>query len=227
CYFEQIVDVGRDQAATEQALVALRDVQLRFPKSEYAVDAQYKLDMVYDQLAGKEMEVGRWYLREGQTIAAIGRFRTVIDKYQTTSHAPEALYRLVEAYLTVGLVGEAERTGGMLGYNFRDDVWYGEAYKLLTDKGLQPAVAPLTPGSKRSLLQRLTGTGKRKAIPPPAETNAPASAPVEANAPAPSPAAPGAPLETPEPQPPVTPPGTEPPPPTADPSAETPTPPTR
>jgi outer membrane protein assembly factor BamD len=227
CYFEQIVDVGRDQAATEQALVALRDVQLRFPKSEYAIDAQYKLDMVYDQLAGKEMEVGRWYLREGQTIAAIGRFRTVIDKYQTTSHAPEALYRLVEAYLTVGLVGEAERTGGMLGYNFRDDVWYGEAYKLLTDKGLQPAVAPLTPGSKRSLLQRLTGTGKRKAIPPPAETNAPAGAPVEANAPAPSPAAPGAPLETPEPQPPVTPPGTEPPPPTADPSAETPTPPTR
>lgn len=189
CYFEQIVDVGRDQAATEQALVALRDVQLRFPKSEYAIDAQYKLDMVYDQLAGKEMEVGRWYLREGQTIAAIGRFRTVIDKYQTTSHAPEALYRLIEAYLTVGLVGEAQRTGGMLGYNFRDDPWYGEGYRLLTDKGLQPAVAPLTPGAKRSILQRMTGTGKNKAIAPPVETNAPA----------------GAPIETPEPQPPTPP----------------------
>ncbi|WGM39961.1 Outer membrane protein assembly factor BamD [Caulobacter sp. NIBR1757] len=219
CYFEQIVDVGRDQAATEQALVALRDVQLRFPKSEYAVDATYKLDMVYDQLAGKEMEVGRWYLREGQTIAAIGRFRTVIDKYQTTSHAPEALYRLIEAYLTVGLVGEAQRTGAMLGYNFRDDPWYGEGYRLLTDKGLQPAVAPLTPGAKRSILQRVTGLGKNKGqtIAPPAETNAPA----------PSASAPGAPVQTPEPQPPVTPPGTEPPPPTSDPIAETPTPPTR
>ena len=217
CYFEQIVDVGRDQAATEQALIALRDVQLRFPKSEYAIDATYKLDMVYDQLAGKEMEVGRWYLREGQTIAAIGRFRTVIDKYQTTSHAPEALYRLIEGYLTVGLVGEAQRTGAMLGYNFRDDPWYGTAYRLLTDKGLQPAVAPLTPGSKRSMLQKLTGTGKGQALKPPADTNAPA----------PSPAAPGAPMTTPEPQRPVTPPGTEAPPPTADPIAETVTPPTR
>jgi outer membrane protein assembly factor BamD len=218
CYFEQIVDVGRDQAATEQALIALRDVQGRYPESEYAIDAQYKIDMVLDQLAGKEMAVGRYYLREGQTISAIGRFRTVVDKYQTTSHAPEALYRLVEAYLTVGLMGEAERTGAMLGYNFPDDPWYRDAYRLLNDKGLQPAVAPLTPGAKRSFLQRVTGTGKKgTALPPPSETNAPA----------PSPSAPGAPVQTPEPQPPVTPPGTEPPPPTADPIAETVTPPTR
>ncbi len=205
CYFEQIVDVGRDQAATEQALAALRDVQQRFPNSEYAVDARVKLDMVYDQLAGKEMAVGRWYLREGQTISAVGRFRTVVDKYQTTSHAPEALYRLVEADLTLGLMGEAQRTGAILGYNYPDDVWYRDAYRLLSDKGLQPAVAPLTPGAKRSFLQRMMGQ-KGTALPPPAETKAP-----------PAPA--GAPLSTPEPQPPVTPPGTEAAPPAVDPNA--------
>ena len=96
CYFEQIIDVGRDQAATEQALAALREVVRRYPSTEYATDAKLKIDMVNDQLAGKEMAVGRYYLREGQPLAAIGRFRTVIDKYQTTSDTPEALYRLVE-----------------------------------------------------------------------------------------------------------------------------------
>ena len=99
CYFEQIVDVGRDQASTEQALAALSDVIARYPRSEYAADARLKIDMVRDQLAGKEMTIGRYYLRQGQTLAAIGRFRTVVDKYQTTSHTPEALYRLVEAYM--------------------------------------------------------------------------------------------------------------------------------
>lgn len=176
CYFEQIVDVGRDQAATEQALAALREVQLRYPDSEYAKDAAYKIDMVQDQLAGKEMAVGRWYLREGQTIAAIGRFRTVVDKYQTTSHAPEALYRLIEAYLTMGLTGEAQRTGAILGYNYPGDIWYRDAYKLLNDKGLQPAVAPLTPGAKRSMLQKLFGQ-KGTALPPPKDDDAPAPPP--------------------------------------------------
>lgn len=142
CYFEQIVDVGRDQAATGQALDNLRDVVLRYPNTEYAQDARLKIDMVNDQLAGKEMTIGRYYLRAGDTLAAVGRFRTVIDRYQTTSHTPEALYRLVEAYLTLGLMDEAKKNGAVLGYNYPGDPWYSEAYKLLTDRGLQPANAP-------------------------------------------------------------------------------------
>ncbi|MDR3513833.1 MAG: outer membrane protein assembly factor BamD [Caulobacteraceae bacterium] len=142
CYFEQILDVGRDQAATEQALAAMREVERRYPKSEYATDARLKIDMINDQLAGKEMTVGRWYLREGDTLAAIGRFKVVVERYQTTSDAPEALYRLVEAYLTLGLVEEAKRDAAVLGYNFPGDVWYADAYKLMTAKGLRPAVEP-------------------------------------------------------------------------------------
>ncbi len=145
CYFEQIVDVGRDQGATVSALTALRDVVQRYPNTEYAQDARLKIDMVNDQLAGKEMNVGRWYLRENQPLAAIGRFKTVVDRYQTTSHTPEALYRLVEGYLTLGLEEEAKRNGAVLGFNFPGDRWYQDAYKLLSDRGLKPAVAP---GSK-------------------------------------------------------------------------------
>src|SRR5262245_43631428 len=95
-----------------------------------------------DQLAGKEMTIGRWYLRQGDTLAATNRFKTVVDRYQTTSHAPEALYRLVEAYLTIGLLDEAKRNGAVLGYNYPGDPWYGSAYKLLTSKGLRPAIEP-------------------------------------------------------------------------------------
>jgi len=142
CYFEQIVDVGRDQASTEQALSALREVVQRYPRSEYASDARLKIDMVNDQLAGKEMSVGRWYLRNGETLASIGRFRMVIDRYQTTSHTPEALYRLVEAYLTVGLIDEAKRNAAVLGHNFPGDVWYSDAYKLMEGKGVRPALTP-------------------------------------------------------------------------------------
>lgn len=137
CYFEQIVDVGRDQAATQNALVALREVARRYPTSDYARDARVKIDMVNDQLAGKEMAVGRWYLRQNQPLAAIGRFKTVVDRYQTTSHAPEALYRLVEAYLTLGLNDEAVRNGAVLGYNFPGDRWYLDAYRLLDSRGLE------------------------------------------------------------------------------------------
>jgi outer membrane protein assembly factor BamD len=142
CYFDQIVDVGRDQASTGQALAALRDVVQRFPKTEYAADARLKIDMVNDQLAGKEMSVGRYYLRQGDTLAAIGRFQTVIQRYQTTTHTPEALYRLVEANLTLGLAEEARRNGAVLGFNYPGDYWYREAYALLTSKNLQPAVTP-------------------------------------------------------------------------------------
>ena len=142
CYFEQIVDVGRDQAATDQARNALAEVLKRYPTTEYARDAKFKLDMTYDQLAGKEMTVGRYYEHQGDPIAAIGRFRRVVDTYQTTSHTPEALYRLVECYLTIGLAGEAVKDGAVLGYNYPGDVWYGDAYKLLTSRGLRPAIPP-------------------------------------------------------------------------------------
>src|SRR5690606_35213138 len=134
CYFEQIVDVGRDQAATGQALLALTDVMRRFPDTQYATDARVKIDMVNDQLAGKEMEIGRWYLRRDQPLAAIGRFRYVIDNYQTTSHTPEALYRMVEAYLTLGLTDEAERNAAVLGHNFPGDRWYSDAYALVRNQ---------------------------------------------------------------------------------------------
>ena len=149
-WFEQIVDVGRDQAATEQALAALNDVVRRYPNTEYAADARLKIDMVRDQLAGKEMAVGRWYLRQGQPLAAAGRFKRVVDQYQTTSHAPEALYRLVETYLTLGLTEEARRNGAVLGHNYPGDRWYRDAYALLTDRGLQPAgAAPTGEGERR------------------------------------------------------------------------------
>ena len=143
CYFEQIIDVGRDQAATEQALSALREVVRRYPTTEYATDAKLKIDMVNDQLAGKEMAVGRFYLREGQSLAAVGRFRNVIDKYQTTSDAPEALYRLVESYLTLGLTEEAKRNAAVLGFNYPGDRWYADAYSLMQGKGLRPQIVPV------------------------------------------------------------------------------------
>jgi outer membrane protein assembly factor BamD len=167
CYFEQIVDVNRDQASTANAEAALNDVIKRFPNTEYAKDAQLKLDMVHDQLAGKEMAIGRWYLRNGQTLAAIGRFRSVIDTYQTTSHTPEALYRLVESYLTLGLTEEAKRNGAVLGANYPGDQWYADAYKLLTSNGLQPAVEPHS-STRPSYLDRLLRRGgKETTLPPP------------------------------------------------------------
>jgi outer membrane protein assembly factor BamD len=187
CYFEQILDVGRDQAATDQARVAMREVVQRYPHSEYAEDARLKIDMINDQLAGKEMSVGRWYLRQGDTIAAIGRFRTVVTRYQTTSHTPEALERLVEAYLTLGLVDEAKRNAAVLGYNFPGDVWYADAYKLMTERGYRPAVAP-TPGGKKGhgLFHRASA---EKLSAPPAEAAAkPADAPAATTAPKPAPA---------------------------------------
>jgi len=171
CYFEQIVDTGRDQAATGQALDNLRNVVQRYPNTEYALDARLKIDMVNDQLAGKEMTIGRWYLRQGDTLAAVGRFKTVIDRYQTTSHAPEALYRLVEAYLTLGLLEEAKRNGAVLGFNYPGDPWYSEAYKLLTNKGLQPATAPS--GGKRGIFHIPFLKDKSATVAPPGEDAGP------------------------------------------------------
>jgi len=123
------------------------------------------------------MTIGRWYLRRGQTLAAIGRFRNVVDDYQTTSHTPEALYRLVEAYLTLGLLEEAKRNGAVLGANYPGDPWYRDAYRLLTDKGLQPAEPPRDPGERRNYLQRLLDRDGGGALPPPdAEGRPPAQA---------------------------------------------------
>ncbi len=169
CYFEQIVDVNRDQAATGQALNSLRDVVQRYPSTDYAHDARLKIDMVNDQLAGKEMTIGRYYLRQGDTLAAVNRFKTVIDRYQTTSHTPEALYRLVEGYLTIGLLQEAKRNGAVLGFNYPGDPWYGSAYKLLTAKGLRPAVEPKSGGG----IFRLPFTrDKTKTVKPPVAADA-------------------------------------------------------
>jgi len=175
CYFEQIVDVGRDQAATAQALDALRTVVQRYPATEYAQDARLKIDMVNDQLAGKEMTVGRYYLRQGDTLAAVNRFKTVVDRYQTTTHAPEALYRLVEAYLTLGLLDEAKRNGSVLGYNYPGDAWYNDAYKLLTSRGLRPATEPQTTG-RRGFIRLPFRKNKSDTVKPPAGTDASATA---------------------------------------------------
>jgi outer membrane protein assembly factor BamD len=173
CYFEEIVDVGRDQASTSEAGEALREVVKRYPYSEYAADARLKIDMVNDQLAGKEMTVGRYYLRDGDPIGAIGRFQTVVKKYDTTSHVPEALYRLVEANLTLGLVAEADRNAAVLGYNYPGDPWYAEAYNLMVSKGFRPTTAP-QPGGRRGPTFPF-GHHKESTLPPPGENAVPAA----------------------------------------------------
>ncbi|MDJ0921617.1 MAG: outer membrane protein assembly factor BamD [Henriciella sp.] len=157
-YFDQIIDVGRDQKTTELAREALIDVVRRYPDTDYARDATIKLDMVYDQLAGKEMTVGRWYLRRNQHLPAINRFRTVVTEYETTSHTPEALYRLVETYLSLGLRQEALASGAVLGYNYSNTDWYRDAYRLLANEGLDPD--NVNEVQRRTWLQRLIPGGK-------------------------------------------------------------------
>lgn len=141
CFYERIRDVGRDQEYTNNAVAALNDVVRRYPDSEYARDARLKLDLTFDHLAGKEMYIGRFYLKDNKHIAAINRFKTVIDKYQTTNHVPEALHRLVEAYLEIGIVDEARAAAAVLGYNYPGSRWYEDAYRLLDDRGLVMAEA--------------------------------------------------------------------------------------
>ena len=135
CYYIQIVDVGRDQKTTEQALKALDDVVRRFPDSKYARDAKLKLDFTHDHLAGKEMDIGRYYLKKGEYLAAMNRFKRVIDEYQTTTHVPEALERLVECDLALGLTKEAKDNAAVLGYNYPGSRWYTDAYALVTGTG--------------------------------------------------------------------------------------------
>ncbi|WP_394727979.1 outer membrane protein assembly factor BamD [Altererythrobacter sp. GH1-8] len=132
-YYEQISDVQRDQKITEQARTALTEVNRRFPQSEYAADARLKLDLVNDHLAGKEMEIGRFYAQSGRWLAAQLRFQNVVNDYQTTSHAPEALYRLTESSLALGVPQEAVKYAAVLGANYPGTEWYEKAYELIED----------------------------------------------------------------------------------------------
>jgi len=136
CHYERIRDIGRDQNITNDAATALTDVVRRYPDTEYARDARLKLDLTFDHLAGKEMDVGRFYLRDNKHIAAINRFKTVIEKYQTTNHVPEALHRLVEAYLELGIVDEARAAAAVLGHNYPGSRWYEDTYRLFDRRGI-------------------------------------------------------------------------------------------
>ncbi|OYY89442.1 MAG: outer membrane protein assembly factor BamD [Sphingomonas sp. 28-66-16] len=130
-YYEQISDVTRDQKITQQALDALGELSRRYPASKYAADARLKVDLVRDHLAGKEMEIGRFYEKRGEWLAATLRFRKVVDEYQTTTHVPEALMRLTETYLALGIPIEAKKAAAVLGANYPGSIWYERAYKLM------------------------------------------------------------------------------------------------
>ena len=148
-YYEQIVDVTRDQRITQQALDALGELVRRYPDTRYAADARLKIDLVRDHLAGKEMEIGRFYQRRKQWLASVLRFRNVIEEYETTTHAPEALMRLTESYLALGIPDEARRAAAVLGANYPRSSWYQRAYELIERHGsaAQPAAAPVEPAA--------------------------------------------------------------------------------
>ena len=137
-YYEQISDVERDQKMTRLALANLDEVSRRFPDSKYARDSRFKMDLTRDHLAGKHMSIGRFYLSGGEYLAAINRFRIVIKNFQTTAHVPEALHRLVEAYLAIGVVDEAQANAAVLGYNYPGSEWYADSYALLTGVDVMP-----------------------------------------------------------------------------------------
>lgn len=136
-YYEQISDVARDQKMTDLALNALNEVVKRFPNSEFARDAKIKIDLTYDHLAGKEMEIGRYYLNQKYYLAAINRFRTVVEKFDTTTHVPEALHRLTESYLALGIQSEARKTASVLGHNFPNSEWYSDSFYLFEGKPVE------------------------------------------------------------------------------------------
>ena len=156
-YYVQIADVGRDQKTTQQAMSALNEVVKRFPDSKYGRDARLKIDLVRDHLAGKEMEIGRWYERQGSYLAAINRFKRVVDDYQTTTHVPEAMHRLTECYTALGLTDEAARVASVLGYNYPGSQWYGGSFALL--KTDAPTAFAKAAGDEKS--------GSSAAAPPP------------------------------------------------------------
>ncbi len=138
CYYEQIADIQRDQKGTEVAMNALREVVTRFPDTAYARDAKLKIDLCVDHLAGKEMEIGRFYQKQQLYEAAVGRFQRVVDDFQTTNHAPEALARLTEVYLALGLKDQARKSAAVLGYNYPGSEWYSATYANLVSAGIAP-----------------------------------------------------------------------------------------
>jgi outer membrane protein assembly factor BamD len=137
-YFDQIPDVMRDQARADKAVNALEEVVRKYPDTEYAVSAKKKIDIARDQLAGKEMEIGRFYMKRRDFTGAINRFKVVVTQYQTTREVEEALERLTEAYLSLGIVDEAQTAAAVLGHNFPDSSWYKDAYKLVKSAGAEP-----------------------------------------------------------------------------------------
>jgi outer membrane protein assembly factor BamD len=138
-YYDEIPDITRDQSRTEKALSALQEVIRKYPTSEYANNARQKIEVAQDQLAGKEMQIGRYYLRRKEYTGAINRFKVVVTKYQTTRHVEEALERLTEAYMALGIVSEAQTAAAVLGHNFPDSPWYKHAYALVKSGGVEPS----------------------------------------------------------------------------------------
>jgi outer membrane protein assembly factor BamD len=137
-HFDQIPDISRDQQRTEKAIAALEEVVRKYPTSEYSVTAKAKMQAARDQLAGKEMDIGRYYMEKRDYTAAINRFKSVVTQYQTTREVEEALFRLTEAYMAIGIVGEAQTAAAVLGHNFPDSRWYQDAYNLVKTGGLEP-----------------------------------------------------------------------------------------
>jgi len=157
-YFDQIFDVNRDQETTVNAESSLQQVVRRYPDSEYAADARLKLELTHDHLAGKEMAVGRYYLRDNQHLAAIGRFKNVVKNYETTSQTEEALHRLVESYVSLGIIKEAKLVGSVLGHNYPSSEWYEDSYDLLAEYGVdldEEIAAPRDTSYWRRLKERL------------------------------------------------------------------------
>jgi outer membrane protein assembly factor BamD len=151
CYYDQIPEISRDQQRTEKALEALDEIVRKYPDTEYAAAAKIKVQVARDQLAGKEMEVGRYYLKRRNFTGAINRFKIVVTKYQRTRHVEEALMRLTEAYMSLGIVGEAQTAAAVLGHNFPGSTWYKDAYRLVKSGGLEPSE------NKRSWISRAFG----------------------------------------------------------------------
>jgi outer membrane protein assembly factor BamD len=137
-HFDQIPEISRDQDRTEKAVQTLEEVVRKYPNSEYAASAKRKIETARDQLAGKEMDVGRWYMDRRDYTGAINRFKIVVTRYQRTRHVEEALLRLTEAYMSLGIVEEAQTSAAVLGHNFPDSRWYKDAFALMQSKGLQP-----------------------------------------------------------------------------------------
>lgn len=169
-YYDRVSDIRRDQKITEEALTALNEVSRRFPDSEYASDAKLKVDLVHDHLAGKEMEIGRFYLKRKNYVGAINRFKKVVEQYQTTTHAAEGLYRLVEAYVSLGLKEEAQKNAAVLGHNYPDSLWYKYAYRLVAEGANAPEPEE-DPWYRKFVLREGKETVSEESLPPAHESS--------------------------------------------------------